>query len=75
MHGEGYFQWVDGRSYRGHYDNDRKHGLGCFSWPDGRKYDGEWNDGKQHGFGTFYDSKSAVGKMGVWDSGKREKWI
>ena len=45
-----------------------------FRWPDGRKYEGEWLQGKQHGYGKFTTSKDEV-KYGIWDEGKRSKWI
>lgn len=38
MNGEGEFFWLDGKSYKGGYKNDRKDGWGEFKWPDGRSY-------------------------------------
>ena len=46
MQGEGDFNWLDGREYHGHYENDQKSGFGIFKWPDGRKYEGNWLNGK-----------------------------
>lgn len=40
MHGQGLFEWPDGRSYVGEYVNDKKNGKGEVTWPDGRKYIG-----------------------------------
>ncbi len=54
MHGKGKLVWVDGRSYDGEYEYDKKYGYGTFTWPDGRKYSGYWKDGKQHGRGEYY---------------------
>jgi len=42
MEGYGIFTWLDGRVYKGNYENDKKAGHGIFEWPDGRKYDGSW---------------------------------
>ena len=46
MHGYGEYKWLDGRSYKGQYKNDKKHGKGIYKWSDGRIYDGEWLNGK-----------------------------
>ena len=40
MEGFGTFKWPDGRSYEGHYVNDKQEGDGIFRWPDGSKYNG-----------------------------------
>ena len=46
MTGKGEYKWVDGRSYRGEYVNDKKHGYGEYTWADGRRYIGQWENGK-----------------------------
>ena len=46
MHGNGTFEWPDGRKYVGDYYEDKKRGYGEFTWPDGRCYRGEWLNGK-----------------------------
>ena len=33
-----------------------------------------WLNGKQHGEGAYYDVNGAA-KRGLWDNGKRIKWI
>lgn len=35
MHGNGKYEWPDGRKYDGQYEDDLKHGYGVFTWPDG----------------------------------------
>lgn len=55
------------------YQNDQKHGQGTFEWPDGRKYIGEWSQGKQHGKGEYI--KEGKSRKGIWEMGKRIKWI
>lgn len=45
-----------------------------FTWPDGRKYDGNWKNGKQHGKGTYHSMKGEV-KNGLWNEGKRDRWL
>lgn len=42
---------------------------------DGRKYKGNWKNGKQHGEGEFLVANSDVWKKGVWEDGKRIRWI
>lgn len=77
MNGKGIFNWADGRKYEGDYHNDRKHGHGKFTWSDGRIYDGAWYNGKQHGQGTFMyirDNKLHE-RVGVWENGKRIRWV
>lgn len=42
---------------------------------DGRKYKGYWKNGKQHGEGEFYTVSMDTWKKGIWDDGKRVRWI
>ena len=42
--------------------------------PDGRKYDGGWLEGKQHGQAN-YTNKDNVVKVGIWENGKRQRWL
>ena len=53
----------------------KKNGIGELTWPDGRKYRGSWKDGKQHGEGLFYSIKGNSWKKGIWENGKRIKWL
>ena len=75
------FTWMDGRKYKGEYKNDKKEGYGEFKWPDGRVllkfkqiYKGQWKNGKQHGVGV-YIGESKAEKQGIWEEGKRIRWI
>lgn len=56
MHGEGEFNWVDGRKYRGWYFENKRYGMGTYYWPDGRKYIGFWKDGVMHGKGILVEN-------------------
>jgi hypothetical protein len=38
MHGQGTYEWPDGRKYVGSYENDQKEGIGKYYWPDGRYF-------------------------------------
>jgi len=75
MDGHGKFEWPDGRIYIGDYKEDKKDGEGEYNWPDGRIYKGRWKNGKQHGEGLFFCVKKNVWKKGIWENGKRIKWI
>ena len=54
MHGEGKYDWGDGRVYRGHYKWDKKDGYGEYDFGNGVVYKGQWKDNKQHGKGTVF---------------------
>ena len=75
LHGKGRFKWPDGRTYTGEYLNDKKDGKGLFEWPDGKKYNGEWKNGKQHGFGEYFNVADKTWKKGIWEFGRRKKWL
>ena len=55
--------------------NDKKEGFGTFEWADGRKFKGYWKNGKQNGEGEFYNPETRETKKGIWENGKRIKWI
>ncbi len=42
---------------------------------DGRKYKGRWKNGKQHGEGEFYNPRENIWRKGLWNEGKRVKWV
>ncbi len=42
---------------------------------DGRKYKGFWANGKQHGEGEFLLQKDNQWRKGIWNEGKRVKWV
>ena len=55
--------------------NDKKDGYGEFEWADGRKYKGSWKNGKQHGEGEYCPSNGKIWRKGIWENGKRVKWL
>lgn len=75
MEGLGIYTWHDGRIYEGEYKDDKKHGYGIYQWADGRKYMGYWNKGKQNGLGVYIVGKDDKVKYGIWEEGKRIKWL
>jgi hypothetical protein len=75
MDGMGVFVWPDNRKYTGEYKDDKKEGYGIFEWADKRKYKGYWSNGKQHGEGEFFNPKEGAWKKGIWNDGKRVRWI
>ena len=42
---------------------------------DGRMYKGMWKMGKQDGEGLFFNIDSNIWQKGIWDEGKRVRWI
>ncbi|WP_317205443.1 hypothetical protein, partial [Janthinobacterium sp.] len=42
-HGQGRYQWSDGRQYMGNYEDDSRHGYGVFLYPNGERYKGYVN--------------------------------
>jgi len=48
MKGDGKYQYADGETYVGKFDNNWPHGEGVAQYSNGGKYDGEWSKGKYH---------------------------
>jgi len=46
-HGQGTFEWPDGRKYTGGWQHGKQHGQGVSIAADGEKKDGVWSDGKR----------------------------
>jgi hypothetical protein len=38
-------------------------------------YNGYWKNGKQHGEGLFFAPDENKWKKGIWNEGKRVRWI
>ena len=75
MEGMGIYIWNDGRQYQGQYKDDKKHGFGVYTWADGRTYTGYWKNGKQEGEGKYYIPSENIELSGIWQNGKRLKWL
>ena len=75
IEGYGTFNWPDGRKYVGEYKNDKKEGFGEYEWNKGKKYKGFWKNGKQHGEGCIFLPKNQCWKRGLWENGKRVRWL
>ena len=43
--------------------------------PDGKKYRGGWKDDLKNGEGEKYYPDKNIWKKGIWENGKRIKWI
>ena len=69
MHGEGYYLWADGRSYKGGYSYDKKDGFGVYVFANGLVYYGTWKNGQQHGEGTKVQPNMEMEKS-LWQNGK-----
>jgi hypothetical protein len=46
MHGQGTIYYVDGRVFRGAWENGRIHGEGTIHYPGGGQFAGVWSAGK-----------------------------
>lgn len=71
MHGEGIFEWKDGRIYVGWYLNDEKHGnQGLYRFSSGKIMYGSWENGKFHGEGyslTPISEEDLIVEKGIWE--------
>lgn len=47
QHGEGVFEWPDGRKYIGQWRKGKQHGRGTYITANGERKVGEWNEGKR----------------------------
>lgn len=74
MHGQGTYQWPDGRMYNGSYANDKKHGFGVYIWVDGRAYLGNWLQGKQDSERVYILPNGTVRK-GLYEGNNRKEWL
>ena len=52
-HGQGTFQWTDGRCYTGQWAYGELSGQGTLTWPDGSCYTGDYVNGERSGQGTY----------------------
>ena len=64
MHGEGVYTWP--------WEVERED---CGDFGKGKLvYDGEWKNGEKHGRGTIINQNGEK-REGIWENGKRIKWI
>ena len=45
QHGEGLFEWPDGRKYKGNWENGKRHGNGIYWDRKGRRFHKMWRNG------------------------------
>ena len=64
-HGQGTYDWNDGRKYVGEWKDGERTGQGTLSWANGDKYVGQFLNGKRTGQGTYYwaDGSSWTGEF------------
>ena len=74
MHGNGTFEWKDGRVYIGSFKEDLKEGFGEFKWNDGRIWKGDWMKGLKNGIGLNVESGGKE-MVGEWKEDKRIRWL
>ena len=47
------YEYSDGATYEGQWEDSKMHGRGVFTFPNGNVYDGEWATDLKHGFGVL----------------------
>ena len=73
--GIGILSFKGGNEYSGEFLGDKRQGYGYYQWADNRKFKGWWHENKQHGLGVYFSPESTTAKFGVWQMGKRVKWL
>jgi hypothetical protein len=69
------FGFVNGSSYKGEWEGNKKHGFGVETSSDGTKYEGEWVANRRHGRGTLWVKKNKIfvkTYAGGWSNNKME---
>ncbi|MBM7661694.1 hypothetical protein JOC85_002497 [Bacillus mesophilus] len=56
----GYYEWPDGTTYNGEFENGLAHGKGTIEWVNGNIYTGDFTEGKITGQGKLMFSDGAV---------------
>lgn len=69
MHGEGAYNFLDGRTYMGEWRSGHMDGEGVMDFADGSQYRGSMKDDARVGEGTFYLPNGQILK-GQWSNGK-----
>ena len=75
IEGKGVLIWPDKKKYEGDFKDNKKDGYGTLTDTNGKKYRGEWKDDIRHGKGEKYFPEENIWKTGIWENGKRIKWI
>lgn len=73
--GVGVLTFKGGNEYAGEFLNEKREGYGYYQWSDNRRFKGWWHENKQHGLGIYFSPDSTSAKFGVWQMGKRIKWL
>ena len=72
-HGHGKYYYLNGNTYEGDWQNDKKHGKGRYVYySTDEYYDGDWREGERHGKG---EAGYAYGDVYVGDFKKNERDI
>ena len=84
MHGRGSYTWVNGNSFEGTYERNKKTGAGVWKSFDGDRYEGQFGDDKKNGRGKFifadgsvYDGEMANDKRegrGVYNAANQDTY-
>ena len=70
-HGQGTYNFVDGRTYVGEWKDGKRHGQGNYTYSNGDQYIGNYKNGNMHGQGNYTFSNGEVWE-GEW---KDDEWV
>lgn len=65
LHGTYYFR--NGDTYDGNFNDGDYEGQGKFTTREGTLYDGQWLQGKRSGKANYYDARTGVLTVGLWE--------
>lgn len=66
---EGILQFVDGSSYEGLLENNKRNGFGLYCFQNGDQYEGQWKNDLMHGRGRMEWKSDGAWYNGDWEFG------
>lgn len=74
LNGVTYISYINGGSYHGEYNDNRREGTGFYYWSSsGNTYIGQWKNGKQDGYGYVVDKYGSINSIGKYLNGELVK--
>ncbi len=74
VNGIGTYQWKNGATYTGQFENGNRNGYGQYTFNNGDVYVGEWQNNERQGYGVYFYYKDPAGYKsysGEWVKGLR----
>lgn len=69
--GQGVFNYKNGETFEGWFDNDQRHGQGLHKYPNGDYYKGNFMRDKRHGYGIHFNASTHEIYDGSWRDDER----